>query len=321
MRELAAFLAECIATGALFYNACALLVVPIAAWSLIRLLAPTITRMDDDPTAQAWFAGSAALVPGVLLLTLAGFALVSGLQSDCLRTLAGRVLFVLVAAGLVAATVRASSLFWRRSHDVRAFVRVTRPASGRLARIAKRAGVAVREFDDPAPTCMLAGIHRPTVLDSTGAVELLLPAELEAAILHERGHARHHDQLIAAGLSFVVDLLPLPAGDLVATYRRAREFAADDHALQTAQAPDLAAALLVFVNSPKRFAGLAASMGDHAGSTRLARILSEQRAVTVVRSRRIVVAAALAAMFLAGVAPAAAAVLIPCPMPITRFSP
>jgi Zn-dependent protease with chaperone function len=115
---------------------------------------------------------------------------------------------------------------------------------------------------------MLAGIHRPTVLVSTGAVELLLPAELEAAILHERGHARHHDQLIAAGLSFVVDLLPLPASDLVATYRRARELAADDHALQTVQAPDLAAALLVFVNSPKRFAGLAASMGDYAGGSR-----------------------------------------------------
>jgi hypothetical protein len=228
MRELAAFLAECIATGALFYCVCALLVVPIAAWSLIRLVAPTIKRMDDDPAAQAWFAGSAALVPGVLLLTLAGFALVSGLHSDCLRTLAGWVLFALMAAGLVAATRRASHLFLRRSRDVRAFVRITRPAAGRLARIAKRAGVAVREYDDPAPTCMLAGIVRPTI------------------VVIESLRAVHKHQECC------------------------------------------------------RKIGLAASMGDHAGSTRLARILGEQRADTTIRLRRFLVAATLAAISLAG---------------------
>ncbi len=101
------------------------------------------------------------------------------------------------------------------------------------------------------------------VLFGTGAVDVRLRAGRDSARgVARRAHrsrppprccprrssrrSRRGNQFIAAAVSFISDIVPLPAGDLVAPYRRAREFAADAHAAREAGPCDHAEALLAF---------------------------------------------------------------------------
>ncbi|HEY7726158.1 MAG TPA: M48 family metalloprotease [Anaeromyxobacteraceae bacterium] len=80
------------------------------------------------------------------------------------------------------------------------------PAAGDLAAeaadLCRRAGrpVAVRVLDLPGPAVWCAGVRRPAVLISRGALELLDPAERRAALAHEIAHVARRDPLTSWGL-------------------------------------------------------------------------------------------------------------------------
>jgi len=310
MHELAEFIGQCLASGMLLRSTCAVVVVPLAAWLAVRTLLPSIERLGD-PRWQAPLAAVAAIIPGGLLLALSTFALIVGLNSSCLQTVAGRVLFGIASALVALAFARAMLLAHRRSAEANALVALSRVATGRLAEIARETNVRARVLDDRIPFCALAGTIRPVVLVSTGALEKLAESELQATLLHERGHARRGDQAFALALAFMVDLLPLPATRLVAIYRQARELAADDHALRQAAAYDLAAALLTFV-STSRSVPTMASIADQ-GRLRLERLLRSTPVQARVGKRHIAVAFALGLIVVGGITPPLAELhSIPC---------
>ncbi len=311
------FLVACWTSGTLLRSACALIIIPIAAWIAIRIFAvPLLSRLSNDPSWQAPLAAASAAIPGMLLLVLAGSALISGVDSACRQTMTGQVLLALIVLATTFAFTRAIVLLVGRWREAEALVRTSSPASGRLEQLATRSGVVARTIESDQPFCALARIWHPLVVVSDAAVRRLDDAELEAALHHERGHLRRGDQVIAASLTFLVDLLPLPALDLVSMYRRSRELAADRHALHTVDAHDLAGALLSFVRSAPALRGTAALDGESTVTARLNLLLRDPSPARISVAQRTLLAVTLATILGIGLAPGVSTLIhpIPCQM-------
>ena len=106
-------------------------------------------------------------------------------------------------------------------------------------------GAVVVEHQQPAAYCV-AG-RCPTVIVTTGAVAALAPGQLDAVLAHERAHlaGRHHALKAAARIGRqVLPFLPL-LRDAEAQVARLAELHADDTAARTADAKELATALVV----------------------------------------------------------------------------
>lgn len=316
MLDVSGFLVACWSSGTLFRSVCALVIIPTAAWFVVRLLTPALARTADDPSWQAPLAAAAASIPGVLLIVLSIGAAVAGSDASCRETLAGRVLFTAIVSIGVCALARATVVSARRSNESRRLVASSQPSIGRLAALAKRARVTARTIENDEPFCALAGLWHPVVVLSSGALARLGDDEVVAALHHERAHARRGDQFIAVTLAFLVDLVPLPAMHLVAMYRHARELAADHHALHTVEAADLAAALLRFVRPTRAIGATASFGGDSTVQARLERLLRPSSRARVSVAKRTLLALALGLIFACGLAPAASTAFhpIPCTM-------
>jgi Zn-dependent protease with chaperone function len=307
--DVAAFVAACIATPALLTSACALVVVPALAWAVVRALAPSLARMSDDPGWQAPLAAAAAGLPGALFLVIGAATLRGGWDSACLQFATGRVLYAAIAALTAFGLVRAVVLAVRRGADVARLVGRSREPSARARSAGESAGVRIRELDAAGPVVLLAGVLRPVVLVSAGALRRVDDAELLAAVRHEAAHARRGDLVCAALVSFVADLVPLPVGSLIALHRRAREFAADAHAARVADPCDLAAALVALARQAEPAAASAAFAEAGTVRDRLGALLAptSPRPSAV---RRAVLVAALAATFVLGAGPVLAALAL-----------
>jgi len=109
-------------------------------------------------------------------------------------------------------------------------------------------------IDDPQPRAFCAGLLRPRIYVSTGAVALLDEAALSAVLAHERHHARRHDPLrLAAGRVLARALFFLPGfGHLVERQQALAELSADESAVNDVPAnrSGLARAMLSFADSP-----------------------------------------------------------------------
>jgi Zn-dependent protease with chaperone function len=323
MADVWQFFAACWTSGALLRSACALVVVPIAAWIAVRALAvPLLLRLSHDPDWQAPLAAASAAIPGLLLLALSASALLSGFDPACRQTWTGQAFFALIVLATTFALARAVVLSVRRWREAEAVVASSVPAAGRLGRLARSSDVVARTIHSDEALCVLARIWHPVVIVSDTAVSRLDDAELKAALHHERGHLRRGDQAIAASLTFLVDLLPLPALDLVGMYRRAREVAADRHALHTVDAQDLAGALLSFVRPSSSLSGTAAIDGESTVKARLNLLLGEPSSSRISVGRRTLVTLTLSIIVGAGLAPAAATLMhpIPCRMNMDRHA-
>jgi len=266
MHDLIDFFALCARSGTLLTSMCAIVLLPIGAWLGCRFVAPIIAGMKDDAAWQAPLAATAAALPGALFVALWIGAMFSGLGSACLSLPAGRLVFGVIIATMIAALVRATVLAFARSLGIRRLIRSSSDPSPRLRAHAQASDVRARELHDSAPICALAGTLSPVVLVSTGALAAISDEELGAALQHERAHARRGDQLLAAALSFLVDLLPLPAADLVQTYKTARELAADQDAVRATNAESLAGALIEFAKGGRAIAGAACLIDDRAST-------------------------------------------------------
>lgn len=103
---------------------------------------------------------------------------------------------------------------------------------------------------DAHPRAFCAGLLRPRVYLSTGALALLDNAALQAVLAHERHHAHRHDPLrLAAGRVLARALFFLPElGDLVERQQALAELSADESAVNDlpANRSALARAMLSF---------------------------------------------------------------------------
>jgi Zn-dependent protease with chaperone function len=307
--DLAAFLSACISSPALLTSACALAVMPPLAWLAMRALTPSIARMTDDPGWQAALAAGAAVLPGALFLTIGAATLRGGWDSACLDFVSGRVLYGAIAALTAFGFVRAVVLAARRSRDVALLVRGSIAPSSRLRGAGDAAGMRIREIAAAAPVVLLAGFVRPVVLVSSAALERVNDAELLAAIRHEAAHARRGDLVCAAVVTFIGDLIPLPAGTLIALHRRAREFAADAHATRHADPCDLASAMLSLARPATSVSSIAAFADAGTVRDRLGVLLATDPP-RASRARRFVLTGALAATFALGAAPVGVAIVL-----------
>jgi beta-lactamase regulating signal transducer with metallopeptidase domain len=323
MSDVVAFFVECFRTPALLTSACALVIVPPLAWLVVRALAPMLGAMDGDRAWQAPLAAAAAALPAFLFAVIGVVTLRDAWGSVCLQFVTGRVLYAGIAAITVLGLIRATVLLRRRTAEYRDFIARSAPASPALAQLAAQHALTAGEIESGEAFILLAGIRRPVVLVSTEALNRLDAAQLDAAVRHEAAHAHRGDQAIAAMLTFVSDIIPLPVGDLIALYRRAREFAADAHAVRTADPCDLAGALLALARGGKSPLPAAASAFAEAGTVRvrLAVLLSDAPAPPSLR-RRALVAGTLATTFALGAAPSVAALIngIHCTLPMSRMS-
>ncbi len=147
-----------------------------------------------------------------------------------------------------------------------------RPLPDDLAQMVASVGLAGRvtlvESDEPLAFCYGALTSRICI--STALVKSLASGgELEAVLLHEGYHLRHHDPLkmaVAAALSRAFFFLPVVA-DLYRHYLAMRELAADQEAVAAQRTPEpLAAALYQLATAHPHMAAppVAANVMDRA---------------------------------------------------------
>ena len=304
MADLLSFLRECAASGALIGSICGLLIVPFLTWLAVRALAPRIHAMANDAPWQAPLAAAAASAPAAVFLALAISGLIGASSAGCLNYAWGRALFAGVLVLTTSSVARAIFVACRRIAQVRNLIAASGPADAHVETIAKRCNVRVRLLPYSEPLCALAGILRPVVLLSRGALERLADEELEAALRHERAHAIRLDLVLAMTLSFFADLLPFPARDFATIYAVAREKAADLYAIQVSAPEVLASAIIALASTRRPFGATAALAGDLRSVTDRVRALLAHRVEQAYSlKQRTISTAWLSAIILAGLAP------------------
>ncbi len=173
-------------------------------------------------------------------------------------------ILMLAALGL-AITLRAVAAGVREGVRSRRLVRRLHSRSRRTTARPGSAGVWV--IDDPHPDALVAGLIRPRVYVTTGALALLDEGAATAVLAHERHHAARRDPLRqAAGRVLTDALFFLPSlRHLTDTEQQLSELGADESALAAGR-PALARALL--------------AMGPHGGvdPARVDRLLDETEA-------------------------------------------
>jgi len=262
--------------------------------------------MHGDPDWQATLASIGGTLPGLIFLALGVIGLLGAASSGCLSFLWGRIFFATILLLLCAALVRATWNSPKRWREIRALVASSQQADERLRAIANEVRVRARIIESPAPFCALTAGLRPTILISTESLLRLDDLQLEAALRHEQGHAARGDVVLASILSFFADLLPLPVSDLMLTYHKAREIAADRYATRRSAPEHLAGAIIALARTGCSSAAIPALSDDlNAIKSRIAALFDTQAPP---RHRlRFIAAAGLAMILIASFAPAAIA--------------
>jgi bla regulator protein blaR1 len=122
---------------------------------------------------------------------------------------------------------------------------------------------------DERPHALCAGLLRPQVYVSTGAVAMLDEATLQAVLAHERHHARRRDPLrLAAGRVLARSVFFVPGlRELVSRQQALAELSADESAVSAAEGnrSALARAMLMFSDAsvPDSAVGIDPARVDH----------------------------------------------------------
>jgi Peptidase family M48 len=152
------------------------------------------------------------------------------------------VVTILAGLGLLMAAAGA----YRAARELQADRRFRRALNARSASSLHGAWLV----DDQQPQAFCAGLLRPRVYVSTGALELLDPPALASVLAHERHHAKRHDPLrLAGGRVLAAALFFIPARRrLVQRQHALAELSADEAAVRTAggDRSALASAMLSF---------------------------------------------------------------------------
>lgn len=142
--------------------------------------------------------------------------------------LAAVVVLVLAVLGLAVVALAVAGAARELSSSARFSRRLAGSARGRAA-----AAVVV---EDERPLAFCAGLLRPRVYVSTGALAALDEPALQAVLAHERHHAARHDPLrLAVGRVLSRALFFVPGiGALVGHQQSLAELGADEHAIGSA---------------------------------------------------------------------------------------
>ena len=162
----------------------------------------------------------------------------------------GVVLFRLtpaIAVGLVGYAVARTT---QRQLQVARLFALAEPARPRLANAAAQLRVRALEIPSGDKDCFVAGVLRPTIFVSRGALTELDDAALSAALHHECAHVRGRDTLVITLLAFLRDLAPWGQATALEVFRAAREAVADRAAARVTGPLNLATALIALARQP-----------------------------------------------------------------------
>lgn len=219
----------------------------IAIRVLVECTTMWIGKMESASAARLRLAWIVAAMPGIAFLALTPemihtfdpHAMRSG---ACMAHCYSLICILAVAVGIAAVQT------WQRSRIAAELLKIAQKPSARLARFAEDLGIAAVELSTDAPICAMAGILRPRVLLSYGALTRLSDQELRAALAHERAHLRRRETLREGVAAFLNRCTILPVPSALKLYRDTREFAADFEAAQEVPPLTLAGVLLAFAS-------------------------------------------------------------------------
>ncbi|HVX33325.1 MAG TPA: M56 family metallopeptidase [Solirubrobacterales bacterium] len=228
--------------------------------------------MDSADRCFAFLVGTSLVFLGYGACGIVAFALAPLVAGDS----GSSPVLGTVALGLLVGLAGASAAFaaraaWRhRADNARLAREVERAAvapGAELREAAREAGLEGRVVAVASPRLFsfVFGLFRPRVAIATGMLERLSPAELRAALEHERYHVRNLDplrELVGRMLAAALFFAPL-AASLHARYATERELAADRRAAAICGRRPLAGALLAALEgaapAPRTSVGLAGS--------------------------------------------------------------
>jgi Zn-dependent protease with chaperone function len=253
----------------------------IAGWSVVAALGLAGLTLAVHATALS--GGLSHLIGACVLRLRATYGTPGG------ATVAG---LGLTLAGAVAARTGLTAVTHLRAAGRQA---LRHAQTARLVgRPAPALGAVLVEHPQPAAYCV-AGRH-PTVVLTTGALQVLDPGQLDAVLAHERAHlaGRHHRLLAVARIGrLVLPFLPLMR-DADAQVARLVEMHADDAAARTSDPRSLATALVALATAASPAPALAAAATD--AVQRIHRLLGP--AEPLGRARRHLLRAAAASLAL-----------------------
>lgn len=204
-----------------------------------------IETMEPAGRARSRLAWVAAVMPGLAFLVLTPLTI----HTFNLRAM-GSIACMVHCYGLACVTVvvvgSAAVRAWWQTRGIARLVNLATEPSARLKRFGAQLSIPVRQLRTNSSIFAVAGIWKPQVLVSQGALSRLTDDELRAALLHEKAHLRRHETLRTALAAFLNDCTLLPVSAAFAAYRKAREFAADREAVQEAHPVTLATVLVSF---------------------------------------------------------------------------
>lgn len=200
----------------------------LLAYGVCCLALVVLTVVRDDGAAALW-TSRPDLIPGVLLLALAGAGALNGVWS-------------------------LGNSLWHTRSFARAVRRDRVPAPPELRALADRLriGSRIRVIVASCPFALTYGLRRTRVLVTTGLLASLTEQELAAVLAHERAHVRNRDPL----KNVITRMLParhfyLPGmGRLRHRFTVGRELAADRAAIAHRGPAALAGALLKVAAGP-----------------------------------------------------------------------
>jgi Zn-dependent protease with chaperone function len=222
---------------------------------LWRLLAPA-TR-SWTPSSRARLIFGIRLTPGIAAILLVGIFCVPAYLAHEPRN-SGEIvsykMFVLAALPALVAVVailRGLATWACTRGLLKSWLREAEPIQLR------NAGIPTYRFGHPLPVLAIVGAIRPRLFIAGQIFDSLTAPEIEAAVAHENGHLRAHDNWKRGFLNAYRDALQLfPSGRaLDQAWLEASEMAADESAARGGQALDLASALVKIARLVPRAAG------------------------------------------------------------------
>jgi beta-lactamase regulating signal transducer with metallopeptidase domain len=220
-------------------------------------VAPALAALVSDRTARllprtpgAWVLAAILIVAPAWVAQGVFNRALSNL--DVVHTWRGAIRFWITpfaASCLIAYPIVRAAL---RQREVARLFRAAAPAGSRLAAAAQRLGLQALELPTGERECLVAGLFKPTVFISRGALAVLSDAELEAALRHERAHVRGHDTVLLFVFSMLRDLAPYGKGGALEAFKLSREAIADREAAAGARPHNHAAALVALARPGAR---------------------------------------------------------------------
>jgi len=228
-------------------------------WPLTVL--PPLAALASDRTARRLPPGAGSWVAAALLAATPGLVALGTICPAAttwatVKTWRGVLLFRVspaLALGLLGYALVRMAL---RQREVGRLFRAAAPAGPRLAAAGAALGLRILELPTAERECFVAGVLRPTVFVSRGALAQLGDAELDAALRHERAHVAGRDTLMLFALSFLRDLAPWGAGLALQAFQAAREAIADREAAAGSGPLNLASALVALARPGPTPAGV-----------------------------------------------------------------